>query len=144
MINRKTLLLTSASVTLLDVSLMLLTHSYIFDRCYENTTCQKVIIDLLMGTIPYTIIFVPFFFFSLVTYKMRDEIFRSWSVFTVWWVPLTILSSIISIGMISDRSGSLGSLMSGWYASIFICVLNILFILISLAIILWKYFRRTL
>ena len=33
---------------------------------------------------------IPLLFFSLITYKMREEVFRSWIKFTYVWIPLTL------------------------------------------------------
>ena len=39
-------------------------------------------------------IFLVVAMFSLVTFWMREEVFRSWMSFAIWWVPLTILLTL--------------------------------------------------
>ncbi len=36
-------------------------------------------------------IFPVVFLFSLITYKMRDEIFTAWKHFSLWFIPISIL-----------------------------------------------------
>ena len=79
------------------------------------------------------LVFAPMMFlFSLITYKMRDEIYRAWLHFSYVWIPLSVMLILIS----SDRSGHLfvsaqefvSMLLFGLYA------------IISLIIIVWKHF----
>ena len=42
------------------------------------------------------LISVPFFLFSLITYKLRDEVFESWIKFAKWWVLVTLLLVLIT------------------------------------------------
>ena len=44
----------------------------------------------------YILIFTPVFFISLITYKMRDEIFVTWIKFTTWWVLGTLILVLIA------------------------------------------------
>jgi hypothetical protein len=41
-------------------------------------------------------IFIPVFLFSLITYKMNDEVFESWIKFAKWWVLGTLILVIIA------------------------------------------------
>lgn len=41
-------------------------------------------------------IFLPVLFFSLITYKLRDEVFESWILFAKWWVLATIFLVLIT------------------------------------------------
>lgn len=69
---------------------------------------------------------------SILTYKMRDEVFRAWISFTKWGVPLQIF-----LALIFPVSGG-GYLISidKQFAAI---ILSILFVIISLILIAWKY-----
>lgn len=53
-------------------------------------------------------IFFPIFIFSCITYRMNDEVFRSWSRFTLVFVTVFLLALVIS----SDNNGSSGWLIS--------------------------------
>ena len=42
------------------------------------------------------LVFVPVLFFSLITYKLRDEVFEAWVKFAKWWVLGTIILVLIT------------------------------------------------
>ena len=60
--------------------------------CKISSSCI-FIFDPIAETL---IIFVPFFLLSLIIYKMRDEIFKSWLKFTYIWIPLTIILTLLA------------------------------------------------
>jgi hypothetical protein len=66
---------------------------------------------------------------------MREEVFRSWLHFAYWWVPLSIILTLIT----PDGSGGWGipNLISPEIVAI---TFSSLFAIISLIIIIWKYF----
>ena len=77
-------------------------------------------------------VFAPaMFFFSLITYKMREAIFISWARFTYVWVPLSMMLILIS----DDSPGHLFVSAQEFVAML----LWGLYIIISLIIIVWKY-----
>ena len=94
---------------------------------YSVGNCPFLLHDIL-GTF---IIFIPLFLLSLITYKMRDEVFQTWFKFTRIWVPLTILLVIISPeygnALFPVEKGSVSFAMS------------LLFLIISLIIIISKH-----
>lgn len=48
------------------------------------------------------------FFFSLITYKMKEEVFRAWWNFARWWVGIIILVSIFFNVAGGDGGGGMG------------------------------------
>lgn len=82
--------------------------------------------------------FLPLFLLSLVVYKMRDEIFAAWINFAKWWVPLSVLAVFVAPTYSHDWMFPLdkGRVSLG---------MSILFLLISLILITWKWFtlRKT-
>ena len=44
----------------------------------------------------FFLIFIPVLLFSLITYKLRDEVFGAWVKFAKWWVLGTILLVLIT------------------------------------------------
>ena len=77
--------------------------------------------------------------FSLITYKMREEVFRAWVRFATWWIPLQIVLTLLT----PESSGGLFiSLVDKQLVAI---LLSFLFVLISLVLIVWKWLstRRT-
>jgi len=41
------------------------------------------------------IFLIPIFIFSLITYKMREEVFQSWWRFVRWFAPVIILVTFL-------------------------------------------------
>ena len=78
-------------------------------------------------------IFVPIFILSLITYKMREEIFRAWVKFTYVWVPLTIIFTLLA----PEYTNSLLPIFEKGFVSF---SMSFLFLLISLIIIISKHF----
>ena len=75
-------------------------------------------------------IFIPLFLLSLITYKMRDNIFQTWFKFARIWVPLTIILVLLSPeygnALLPVEKGTVSFFMSA------------LFLIISLIIIIYK------
>lgn len=100
-------------------------------RCWSSFKDIKDIVD------PFIFLFPLILLFSLLTYKMREEVFRSWLHFAYWWVPLSIILTLIT----PDGSGGWGIpnvIDRGFVAFIFAA----LFTIISLIVIAWKYFAQ--
>jgi hypothetical protein len=81
-----------------------------------------------------SIFILPMFIFSLITYFLREEVFRAWFRFTYWWIPLSFIIVLFSssrqpanIVGISDQA-IFGVLTLGLY------------VLVSLSIVVLKYF----
>jgi hypothetical protein len=75
---------------------------------------------------------LPLFLLSLITYKLRDEVFIRWMKFARWWVPMTMFFILIAPGV----SGGLAPLDKGRVGFFF----SLLFLVISLVLIAWKWF----
>lgn len=80
---------------------------------------------------------IPLFLLSLITYKMRDEVFRAWWNFARWSVPLSIVVVLASSG---SRGGSMG-IPNIFDQEFFAFVFSALFLLISLGIIAVKWWK---
>lgn len=102
----------SVVVVFLALVLIFLPSPY---RCgvYEN------ICDSFGNTFLVLIVFLPLFLFSLITYRMREEVFLAWWMFTRLWVPLSMLLVLL---MPSDNGpfipidkGHVSILMSGFF-----------------------------
>lgn len=73
---------------------------------------------------------------SLITYKMREEVFRAWLKFTYVWVPLTILFTFLAPEYNASLVATTKSLVS--------FSMSVVFLLVSLVIIFVKYQRTKL
>ena len=100
--------------------------------CEYKYICSRLHDDSFMAIF---LVFLPFFLFSLITYKMKDNIFQTWFKFARIWVPLTILLVILSPeygnSLLPVEKGTVSFFMSA------------LFLIISLIIIAYKSFQNS-
>lgn len=99
----------------------------IWVKCRSIDSTIDIIISLLFFALPLTV-------FSLITYKMRNEVFRAWLRFSHWWIPL----SFILILSASNEPGNIFPFPS--LQAIFGIALPGLYFIISLILILLKHF----
>ena len=103
------------------------------DACSVDAWVRCRNVDELVNTLLTLLMFaIPIFLFSLLTYFLKEEIFRIWLRFTYWWVPLSFVMVIFS----SDHSGGLLGISD---QEIFGILTWGLYIIISLIIVVWKY-----
>jgi hypothetical protein len=131
MISKKKTLIGSLIISIFVLVLGPLNISYLYCPPPDvSAPCLDIIYDLILNLI----IFIPVFVFALITYKMRDEIYRAWLKFSYGWIPLSMALILIApeydssfIPLYSFTKGSVAFIMS------------LLFVIISLGIIIWKY-----
>lgn len=80
---------------------------------------------------------VIFIIFSLITYKMRDEVFRAWWNFARWWVPVIIVTTI----MLNNASGTGGGYigMGKDFTFLILGILYAVLVIVSLVKIVRAY-----
>lgn len=83
---------------------------------------------------PFVFLFPIIFLFSLITYKMREEVFCAWFNFTKWWIPISIFLTLITPG----SSGGGFGIPSIFDKEFLAFILSALFFIISLVIIVRK------
>lgn len=74
--------------------------------------------DGIFGLILFTFAPLAFLFLlSLITYRMKDEVFRAWWRFARWWVPVIIAVTLYigSIGSEGKYPGANGASLSVYY-----------------------------
>lgn len=76
---------------------------------------------------------IPLFLLSLITYKMRDEVYRAWIRFAYVWIPLSMFLILIAPEYSADWMFPIVKGTVAFFSSL-------LFVIISLIIIVWKYF----
>jgi len=90
--------------------------------------------DVLSGIILLFFPILPLFFFSLVTYFMRDEVFQSWWRFARVWVPVSMIAILLAPAYASDWMFPVDKGRIAFFTSL-------LFMIISLILIIrtkWK------
>ena len=93
---------------------------------YSYSSCSQFF--SVFGEIIF--VFTSLFLLSLITYKMRDDIFQSWFKLVRIWVPLTIILVLIS----PEYGNSLFPIEKG-SVSFF---MSVLFLIISIILIIYK------
>ena len=132
MISKKNLFAFVLVGAVLQMLLMLFAYSNLFESCYNNLFCREGIMNWMVIVSPYLDIFIPLFLFSLITYKMREEVYQAWFRFVRWWIPLSVLLIFIAPEYSHDwlypiEKGSVALLTSA------------IFLIVSLLIIVAKY-----
>ncbi len=81
---------------------------------------------------------LPLFLLSLITYKMRDEVFESWVSFAKWYVPLLVIMTLL----LQDGGGSgFAGAVSGWFDAMILGFLYVIFIITSFIKIIGTYWK---
>jgi len=83
-------------------------------------------LDTLSGIEIFFLPILPIALFSLITYRMKDDVFTTWIGFAKWWVPLTIFLTLIALG--SDGSffpvdkGRIAFVMTALFTALSFCI----------------------
>ncbi len=103
------------------------------EYCYDPAVSVPEIVSLLG-------IFLGAFLFilSLITYRMRDEVFRAWWGFARWWVPV-----IIAVTLFLQNAGGGGGwgLGSGGFDILILSIFYAIFVITSLVKIVRAYLK---
>lgn len=127
MISKRTLLLISSTFSILFIVFMYIGNPKL---CKEMAGCIKILSNIEI----YTLLVVPIFIFSSITYFMSDDTFRSWLKFTYFWILFSII--LIYLSPVNNP----GLFIQVFDSSFVSIILSGFFILISLIIILIKHF----
>ena len=86
---------------------------------------------------------LPLLILSLVTYKMRDEVFHAWWNFARWLVPVIIVATLL-LNSASDGGGGMGGggLASGMLDFAVLWILYIVLVIVSLTKIVRAYDKK--
>lgn len=104
---------------------------FLIDKVCHDAWC-RIHDDDVLGILFITFLpLLPIFLLSLITYKLREEVFRSWLHFAYWWIPISLLFTL----PVPDSRGGGGFGMHSFGSEDFAMVLSILFFFISLIII---------
>ena len=105
------------------------------------TWCREVK-EIINMFISFSFVFFFIFPLSLLTYKMRDEVFEHWMRFAIWTAPVVIIAHILMYAVFY-RNGSPDVFEKIVVVPIFILIYGI-FVLISLWRIVarWRELKR--
>jgi hypothetical protein len=118
------------------VALTALTLLSVSDFCYNSQFCVLLFEKLHLWSFANYIFFTPpLLLLSLITYKMHDEVFTSWANFAKYWVPLTILLSVLA--GFGEQPSYMPALITTGTVSF---LMSSLFLAISLILIAYKFF----
>ena len=133
--------------SILVVSILGLVFGYVLTNPVQFHFCKNTYtfngnvgcLDSFVPTLgEFALLFsLPILLFSLITYRMRDSVFRAWATFAAVWVPISSVLLIL-IGL-ADGGGSMGipNVLDQEFVAM---ILTSFFSFISLIIIGWKYF----
>jgi hypothetical protein len=136
-INTKTIVLFSSFVAIVLYVLADLAFSY--DRCFATGRCPALY-DFINSIAPLILTLVPLFVFSLLTYKMREEVFRAWWNFARWWVPVIVAVTIFLNNAGGSGGGYIG--MGQDFTFFILGTLYVILILVSLVKIVRAYSKK--
>ena len=92
MISKKALLIVSGIITAVLVLLDRTGTDTLCRWIQQDTVCMGILYSTIMNFFPI----IPLFLFSLITYKMRDEVYHAWLRFAYVWIPLSMLAIFVA------------------------------------------------
>jgi hypothetical protein len=132
MMTKKNVLLVSIAYITYVVGLLLISGT-----CNDNWC--RIQEDGPFGLILFSLAPLLFIFLlSLLTYRMKDEVFLAWFNFAKWWVPV-----IIGVTLWVENAGGGGGwgMNGGAFDAFFIGIFYFIFIVVSLVKITRAYMR---
>lgn len=84
---------------------------------------------------------LPVLIFSLITYKMRDEVFRAWWGFAWWWTLIIIAVTLFLQNAGGGGGLGIGGAVSGAFDALVLGILYVILVLVSLIKIVRTYLK---
>lgn len=100
-LTKKIILFLSLIITLILIIIITLET---MNLCNRGTRCDDIV-DSINFLVPFFMLAITVLPFSLLTYRMRDEVFKHWLRFAVWATPAVIIAHIL-VYIIFYRNGS--------------------------------------
>ena len=131
--TKKNVLIIGSIGTLLVLTLFSLETN----SCYISPFCLKI--RGFFSNDMFVLVFLtpPLFLLSLITFRMKDEVFRAWWGFARWWVPV-----IIVVTLLLENAGGGGTLgMNKDFTAFILIILYSVFGIVSLVKIARTYLK---
>ena len=122
MIEKKVLLVAS---TFVSVALVIIGSFGTYTLCSDNEKCIEFLHLAFLNFIPI----LPLFLFSLITYKMRDDIYRTWLTFALVWTPLSMFLILIAPEYSHDWMYRIEKGTVAFGASVLFCLVSTILII---------------
>jgi hypothetical protein len=103
-----------------------------------NLVCRTNLEEIF--TLLYSI--PVFFLLSLITYRMKEEVFRAWWNFARWWVPVIIVATLLLNSANSGGGMGIGGAVSGAFDILFLLILYAVLVATSLVKIVRAYNKK--
>lgn len=84
---------------------------------------------------------LPLLLLSLITYKMREEVFRAWWGFARWWVPVIIVVTLLLQNAGGGGGIGIGGAVSGAFDVLFLGIFYAILVITSLVKIVRAYLK---
>lgn len=110
-----------------------MSSKYIYIYCFSDGHCWKLW-NFFKFIEPLLFLFLPILLFSIITYFLKDQVFKVWLRFIYWYLPFYVLVILL----LSDRVSTGWSMGSIFNSEFFAITLSGLFLIISLFLILYK------
>lgn len=124
---------------IVGASLLLFLLVFETSLCYSNYSCLELrkFLNHQLTFIPPYLFFLsaPIFLLSIITYRMKDEVFHAWWGFARWWVLVIAVVTILLNNM--GGGGTLG--MNKDFTAFVLIILYSILIIVSLVKIIRTY-----
>jgi hypothetical protein len=139
--TKKSVFFAAFIVTVVLVSLFFIAQIQYCNYHYDGyeTLCMRAFgyIEQVLEPLSFSLFLAPLFFLiSLITYRMKDEVFLAWWRFARWWVPV-----IMIVTFLLENAGGGGTLgMNKDFTALILIILYSILIVTSLVKIMRAYF----
>ena len=108
--------------------------------------CDKAVIDFVPEVILQSLAFIlllllSLLFLSLITYKMKDEVFQAWWRFARWWVLVIIAATLFLQNAGGGGGLGISGAVGGAFDALILGILYAILVITSLVKILRAYLR---
>jgi hypothetical protein len=116
------------SLIVLGVGL-LLSSKNVYKYCFSEGHCWRFW-EIFNSVEPYFFILIPILLFSIVTYFIKEGVFKAWLKFTYFYIPIYVLAILL---LSDNRGGGFGPIFDSEF---FALTLSGLYLIISFILVI--------